>query len=273
MIARNARCYDPSMRSLALAVVLLAAAGCPGETPGGPGDDDGGGGGGADGGDTTGDGGGGGGSDASGQCGVLTATYRDFRSDHPDMEDSIGDDRGIVETVLGGDHKPVYAHAGATATVSGPASFDEWYRDVAGVNQTFEQPLLLSETPPGSGVFVFEDGDFFPLDGQGWGEVFDGHNFHFTTEIHGTFLYRGGEVFTFTGDDDVFVFVNGRLALDLGGVHGAQTASIDFDAQAAALGIATNTVYPLDVFHAERHTVASNFRIETSIDCLVVVVP
>jgi fibro-slime domain-containing protein len=29
-------------------------------------------------------------------------------------------------------------------------------------------------------------------------------------------------------------------------------------------------VYPLDVFHAERHTSQSNFRIETSIDCLVV---
>ena len=76
---------------------------------------------------------------------------------------------------------------------------------------------------------------------------------------------------TFTGDDDVFVFVNGKLALDLGGVHGPEAGTVDFDAQAGDLGITTGNVYTLDVFHAERHTSMSNFRIETSIDCLVVV--
>lgn len=69
----------------------------------------------------------------------------------------------------------------------------------------------------------------------------------------------------------IFVFVNGKLALDLGGVHGPEDGTIDFDARAGALGITTGNVYTLDVFHAERHTSQSNFRIETSIDCLVVV--
>jgi fibro-slime domain-containing protein len=87
--------------------------------------------------------------------------------------------------------------------------------------------------------------------------------------MHATFRYRGGEVFTFRGDDDVFVFVNGKLALDLGGVHGAETDTIDFDAQAGALGITVGSTYSLDVFHAERHTVESNFRIETSIECFL----
>jgi fibro-slime domain-containing protein len=205
------------------------------------------------------------------QCGQLIAELRDFKADHPDFENGNQDDRGLVEDDLGADGLPVYKPSGATPTVSGAASFDQWYRDVAGVNMTFLVPLTLLETPAGSGVYVYDDPDFFPLDGKGWpGEEVMGHNFHFTTHIHGTFLYRGGENFAFRGDDDVWVFVNGKLALDLGGVHGVEEGAIDFDAKAGQLGISTGNVYTLDVFHAERHTSASNFRVETSIDCLVV---
>lgn len=203
------------------------------------------------------------------QCGELMATLRDFRADHPDMQENIASDLGIVETMLGVDQKPIYAHDGATTTVSGPESFDQWYRDVKGVNLTFEQGLPLVETSPG--VYVFEDSEFFPLDGKGWpGEEIGGHNFHFTTEIHASFRYRGGEVFTFTGDDDVFIFVNRRLALDLGGVHGELSSTVDFDAQAADLGIEVGNIYNFDAFHAERHTTESNFRVETSIDCFII---
>ena len=97
-------------------------------------------------------------------------------------------------------------------------------------------------------------------------------NFHFTTEIRGTFKYEGGEQFTFKGDDDVWVFVNGKLGLDIGGVHGVKTDTLDFDAMAGDLGIEVGNVYTLDVFHAERHTSASNFRMETSIACLAFVI-
>ncbi|MEO8705856.1 MAG: fibro-slime domain-containing protein [Kofleriaceae bacterium] len=245
------------MRIVIALLFLVACGSKTGEGVDAPGGDDGGG---LDGLGPLGDG---------GACGSLTAILRDFKADHPDFEHALGDDRNLVRADLGGDGKPVYAPAGATGTVSGQVSFDQWYRDTANVNMRFEQPLTLTESPPGT--FTFDDSTFFPLDGLGFpGTEVNGHNFHFTTEIHGTFVYRGGEIFSFTGDDDVWVFVNKKLALDLGGIHGAEMATVDFDASAAALGITTGQIYQLDVFHAERHTVESNFRMVTTIDCFII---
>ena len=56
-----------------------------------------------------------------------------------------------------------------------------------------------------------------------------------------------------------------QLALDLGGVHMAMSGAIDLDAVAAALGLSTGSTYEFDLFFAERHTVASTFRIDTSL--------
>jgi fibro-slime domain-containing protein len=209
-------------------------------------------------------------------CGALATVVRDFKADFPDMQPLVngisGDDRGIAQMQIGSDHKPVYAPSGRTLTVTGKDTFDEWYRDTPGVNLTFMLPMMLTEMPVGSGTFVYDNQAYFPLDGMGWGDPpIDGHNFYFTTEIHSTFHYFGGEHFTFAGDDDVFVFVNGHLAIDLGGVHATETESIDFDAQASQLGLAVGNVYALDIFNAERHPTGSDFRIETSINCLGVI--
>lgn len=220
--------------------------------------------------------GGDGGAGGAAACGkVVHAVIRDFKPNHPDFEHFEGELKGIVKSDLGSDGKPVYAHSGATAVTTSPERFNQWYRDVEGVNQSF--PFALAFTRESSGKLVYDAPSFFPIDGKGFGNYTSspcgGHNYHFTTEIHSTFTYKGGEVFTFRGDDDVWVFVNKRLVVDLGGVHGAKSESVDFDQRAAELGIAPGNDYPLDVFHAERHTSGSSFRIETTIECLVPVDP
>jgi len=76
-------------------------------------------------------------------------------------------------------------------------------------------------------------------------------------------------VFEFRGDDDLFVFIAGQLAMDLGGVHGPQTATVELDAFAAQAGLTVGGEYDIDFFFAERHTSESNFRIETTIGCFL----
>ncbi|HEX9295356.1 MAG TPA: fibro-slime domain-containing protein [Polyangiaceae bacterium] len=96
------------------------------------------------------------------------------------------------------------------------------------------------------------------------------HNFGFTTELHTKFQYNGGETFRFSGDDDLWVFINGKLAMDLGGLHPPAANTINLDSAAGTLGIAKGNVYTLELFHAERHTTASNFRVDstlTFVDC------
>lgn len=195
----------------------------------------------------------------------IAITVRDFRQAHPDFEDGIGDDLGIVEPVLAGDGKPSYAGAPTTPTTTGKAHFDEWFHDAPGVNMTEAREIVLSRVEQDPPLYTFSDQSFFPIDGAGFGDEGNGHNFHFTAELSVEFRYKGGERFTFTGDDDLWVFINRRLAINMGGVHPSESRTVDLDESAGALGLAVDDVFTLSLFFAERHTNESHFRIDTSI--------
>ena len=63
--------------------------------------------------------------------------------------------------------------------------------------------------------------------------------------------------------------MNGRLAIDLGGIHDKLSGTIDFDARASELGLEVGKIYPMDIFHADRHCCQSTFHLETTLSCIV----
>jgi fibro-slime domain-containing protein len=220
------------------------------------------------------------GSGGAGAClPQLVGVLRDFKlfthGGHPDFEHFGGDGlKGIVKNTLGPDRKPVYAHNGATQFTTGPNEFAQWYRDTPDVNIAF--PFTVDLAVDAKGIGTYDNSKFFPLDDKGYGNEGMDHNYGFTYELHMYFMYNGGEVFSFTGDDDLWVFVNNKLAIDLGGLHPPQSAALDLDAQTTALGITKGQQYPLDFFQAERHSTGSTFKIQSSLDftnCDPIIIP
>jgi fibro-slime domain-containing protein len=151
-------------------------------------------------------------------------------------------------------------------------NFDKWYRDIPGINMSTVISLTLERQV--DGTYVFDDkedpfyqtvGGFFPIDNQLFGNSVGNsdHNFHFTTEINARFRFdaSAGQVFRFVGDDDVWVFINGQLVIDLSGTHNALEQFVDL----SRLGLADGDEYTLDIFHAERQTKSSNFAFQTNI--------
>lgn len=163
--------------------------------------------------------------------------------------------------------------------------------------------------PEGEPVYIDGNPLFFPIEeslgssgdldvahipeevyGGGWQADPSGieRNFYFTSEIAYWFEYRAGmtAALSFVGDDDLWVFVNGRLAVDLGGLHvpvegsftlnadgsvdllhgkdGTADQNVPATSSAANFGLEDGNVYEVKVFQAERKKTGSSYRLTLS---------
>lgn len=205
---------------------------------------------------------------------TLSGTIRDFCA--PDiagtctrLTDFEGAITGVVPNMTASTLTSGLPTAGPNIGLgaSSNANFAKWYVDSPGFNVSSPFSLTLNESSPG--VFSYASSSFFPIDGMLFGNQGRSHNYHFTLLLQGLLSFADPTAgpdfsFSFTGDDDLWVFVDGKRFIDLGGVHGAASASFTEENLKAA-GLVAGTQYDLDIFFAERHTVASNFNITTSL--------
>jgi fibro-slime domain-containing protein len=213
---------------------------------------------------------------------------------HPDYESFHGSSAslGLVQSSLGADGLPVFANTygqpgGYTASqqLTSDQMFYWWFHEqdcrtanVPCVANQYEKLVYLDQTglptvlplaKQSDGSYFYSTTSFFPIDNLGWlgtdGKSLQtsaGHNFSFNSELRYQFTYNGGEVLKFFGDDDVWVFINGKLAVDIGGLHGQTAGSITLDATAATnLGLVVGKMYDIALFQAERHTSGSNYQL------------
>ncbi|EGG19217.1 hypothetical protein DFA_02465 [Cavenderia fasciculata] len=151
-------------------------------------------------------------------------------------------------------------------------TFPQFFQATNDVNIQIVQDLeaVYDDTARG---YVYANSFFFPINNLGW-DVYPElkrddkdtrgirENFHFCLKFNAQFKYKNQGKFDFFGDDDVYLFINNKLVMDLGGVHGSVDGSINVN----GLGLVAGNIYDFDFYFCERHTSSSALKFTTDFE-------
>ena len=175
--------------------------------------------------------------------------------------------------------------------ITDSVSFSSWFNDAPGVNLSEPYRIIMrrffDQNRRSTYIFdsswadpFFHDGPgpkldgFFPLENRLFGNsplrsvlvgrtlIDRDRNFHFTLELELEFTYQANanQAFTIQGNDDIWAFIDGRLVIDIGGMHGSIPQTVPLD----RLGLSDGQTTKLKVFYANRTRPNSHFRLATN---------
>ncbi len=188
-------------------------------------------------------------------------------------------ERGLVDYELNEEYLPVATGRGKLIPNVGLSNFDRWFDNVEEKSESYTGVLKLEYKADGA-EFAFHHDEFYPLDGAKFSEGDfvneDGHNHLFTMNMAVPFmvLATGEESFEIEADDDTFVFVGNKLAIDMGGIHDVTAGRFminengevytgigEQDLAYSGITLGKNESSIVRVFHADRDSANSVFDI------------
>lgn len=127
-----------------------------------------------------------------------------------------------------------------------------------GIPYIFSYPVSKGEFDSGTHPDVY--------DNSTWETRSKGDNNQmFCLESHSKFRYRKGLEFYFRAADDMWVFIDNTLAVDLGGLHLAAPATVNLDQFMGENGtLVVGEWYDIDIFHCNRRSDMSSIYIKTN---------
>ncbi len=208
----------------------------------------------------------------------LSGAIRDFSVAHSDFGVPDGDAATrFVQTQLGADGKPVFLPAPGISSASA-ATFPAWWDVSVGVppsEKTVFSIILSNAFQTNPRVHEYSNSSFYPIDGQLLGNEGAPHNSYFTWQAHSYIAADAGASLTVKSSDDLWVFIDGRLVVDMGGVHGLETATIAMDTLVDVEGLPLPpladglTFRRFDIFFAHRgqHTPQLTLQLLPPVTC------
>lgn len=232
----------------------------------------------------------------------LIGIVRDFLPSHPDFDvvppQGYGQYMWNVATTLGEHGRPVYVGGGfkvqqharddsgrdicwtlydqargdspAVAgnpddgSVESAESFDEWFRDIPGVNMSMLHTVAGSRRDDDEyeGMYEINIPQFYPIDGMLLGND-SNHNRFFTYVIVAEFEYDADADYQmyFKSDDDAWLFIDGLMVADLGGINGSSEQWIELD----RLDLVDGQTYRMRLLKTDRSDASCRFHLVTDV--------